>query len=129
MQSLKVQKTLTSKEELLRHRRPESPSTVDQKTQEDPLKASKKLTKTLQQALEMMDSELSRSIETARTLDSSMKVMDKTSQEYTVFGTLMESASSIMTKLKRKQWLDWILLGVGLLIFFSTVLYIISRRF
>ena len=76
-----------------------------------------------------MDTELSRSIETARTLDSSTKVMDKTNQEFTVFGTLMESASSIMTTLKRKQWLDWILLGLGLIVFFSTVLYIISRRF
>jgi protein transport protein SEC20 len=127
-QALVVHKRLTSKDELLRTRHQAKGSLASQTSKEDPLKSSKKLTQTLQQALEMMDTELSRSIETARTLDTSTKTLGQTVQELGVFGSLLQSASAVMGRLHRKQWIDWALLGLGLLLFLSSVGYIVSRR-
>ena len=51
------------------------------------LQSAQRVTHSLQQALEMMNNELERSIESNKTLDSSTKILEKTRDEYTTYQT------------------------------------------
>lgn len=119
--ALKAQKQLvhSQSQQLLRQR---------VQSVEDPLKSSQKLTQSLQEALEMMNLELSRSVETAQSLQTSSQSLSKTRDEYALFSVLLGNASGIVGMLQQKEIRERWMLVVGLLIFFGTVGYIFSKR-
>ena len=90
---------------------------------------SKKLSSSLRQALEMMNHETNKSFIVTQSLISSNEILGKSDQNLSSFSSLMGSSFKIMKNLQKKEWFERLLILFGLLIFFSSVLYIISKRF
>lgn len=58
----------------------------------------------------------------------SSRTMSSTYSEYQNFGSLLNLSKAIITKLETSDWLDRILVLLGLLFFLSVVIYIIKKR-
>ena len=86
-----------------------------------PVSDSKKLTQSLTLALEIMNTECSRSIEATRTLISSNEILVKSDKNISSFSSLLGSSNKIVSNLQRKDWMERIMIIFGLFIFFSTV--------
>jgi hypothetical protein len=89
---------------------------------------SKKLNNSLNQALEILNNECSRSVEATRALLTSNETLKKSRNSLSTFSNVLKSSSRIVNNLQQKDWIERVLLLFGLLIFFSTVFYILSKR-
>ncbi|KAI9104757.1 Sec20-domain-containing protein [Phlyctochytrium arcticum] len=91
-------------------------------------KASSELTRSLQQAVEMMSTEVGRSAEVNKAFEESTRVMSQTVGEYHAFSSILQTSRQLVTKLQRRDWTDRLLLMFGLVVFSLTVLSILRRR-
>ncbi|EGF83497.1 hypothetical protein BATDEDRAFT_22242 [Batrachochytrium dendrobatidis JAM81] len=92
------------------------------------IQASNDITYGLKQAVQMISAEVERSIETVNTLEQSTNTLNRTQQEYSMIGDRLGVSKSIISSLNSRDWMDRALLGVGLLVFTLTMMYIIGRR-
>ncbi|KAI8902112.1 hypothetical protein BC833DRAFT_574446 [Globomyces pollinis-pini] len=92
------------------------------------LLASNNVTKGLKEAVSMMSNEIEKSQSALENLDNSTRTISGTSDVYGVMGDLLQNSKSLLKKLKNKDQYDRILLGIGLIIFSSTVIYIFWKR-
>ena len=77
---------------------------------------------------QVMHSQVKRSEETMHTLvNSSMKLGD-TKQEMDTIGASIKVGSRLISKFKRREFTDKILIFLGLVLFFGVVLYILKKR-
>ncbi|KAI9012903.1 Sec20-domain-containing protein [Gaertneriomyces semiglobifer] len=90
--------------------------------------ASSELTKALKHAVEIMNTEVEKSMEVVKTLEDSTRVIQQTHNEYQTFGSVLRTSRQLVTQLQRRDWTDRLLLGFGLLVFILTVLAILRRR-
>ncbi|CAM0139876.1 unnamed protein product [Umbelopsis sp. WA50703] len=92
------------------------------------LRASNDVTESLKRTSTLMQQELERSAFTTTVLADSSRTMSSTHSEYQNFGSLLTLSKSIITKLETSDWLDRIMLMLGLLFFLSVVIYIVKKR-
>lgn len=77
---------------------------------------------------QVMHSQVKQSEETMHTLvNSSMKLGD-TKQEMDTIGASIKVGSRLISKFKRREFTDKILIFLGLVLFFGVVLYILKKR-
>ena len=93
------------------------------------IRQSDEITKGLKQAVEMLNTEVERSVESVKELDASTKTMRKTKSEYMKVSDLLVSAGNIIKQLNNRDSKDRAILYTGLCIFLATIVYIIARRF
>nr|KAJ3410378.1 hypothetical protein HK105_002946 [Polyrhizophydium stewartii] len=111
--------------ELLRSRKPAKP--VDA-SNEALIRASNDITQGLEEAVKMMSAQVELSTETVRALEQSTATMSKTQAEYNVIADLLGASRLILRDLTNLDVKDRIILTIGLIIFLSTVVYVIGRR-
>jgi len=92
------------------------------------LKGHEELTDSLRQAVQMLTEEVQKSSQNSKLLDDSTSTLSKTSEEYKKYGNALNSNKKVVSSLKRRDLTDKILLGLGLLFFICTVLYVIGKR-
>jgi len=92
------------------------------------LKGHEELTDSLRQAVQMLTEEVQKSSQTSKLLDDSTSTLSKTTEEYKKYDNALNSNKKVVSNLKRRDLTDKILLGLGLLFFICTVLYVIGKR-
>ncbi|KNC98411.1 uncharacterized protein SPPG_06115 [Spizellomyces punctatus DAOM BR117] len=92
------------------------------------VQASNELTQSMRHAVEMLSTELGKSVEVNKAFDESSRVLSKTVTEYLAFGSVLRTSRQLVTKLQRRDWTDRLLLLFGLLVFTLSVLSILRRR-
>lgn len=95
----------------------------------DSVAAAQSLTGAMAATLQTLETEIQRSAIAQSALGTSTKTLDKSRTELGLFGVLLGSAGGYVKALERREWIDRGLLGAGLALFFSTVWYILSKRF
>jgi len=98
-------------------------------SKEDILKTSMSLTETLKRTRNFMNAQVSRSSDLLHEINEASKVVDKTLNQQKEYGGRTTEAKSLLTKLKRRDLTDKLLIYFGLIVFFLVVLYIIKARF
>ncbi|KAF2077922.1 hypothetical protein CYY_000800 [Polysphondylium violaceum] len=97
-------------------------------SKEDILKTSVSLTETLKRTRNFMNAQVSRSSDLLHEINEASKVVDKTLNQQKEYGGRTTEAKSLLTKLKRRDLTDKLLIYFGLLVFFLVVLYIFKAR-
>ena len=88
----------------------------------------KQVAQEMRETLGMMDAEINKSIYSLDELQQSNKVLKKTDDIYGTMDGLLKNSKKILIKLQSKDRTDRILLASGLVIFLSTVMYLIWKR-
>ncbi|KAG4082869.1 Sec20-domain-containing protein [Neocallimastix lanati (nom. inval.)] len=92
------------------------------------LKGHEELTDSLKQAVQMLTEEVQKSSQNSKLLDDSTSTLSKTTEEYKKYDNALNSNKKVVSSLKRRDFTDKILLGLGLLFFLCTVLYVVGKR-
>ncbi|ORX54945.1 Sec20-domain-containing protein [Hesseltinella vesiculosa] len=92
------------------------------------LNATNNVTEALQRTSTLMQQELEKSAYSISALADSSKTLSATVGEYQNLGSLLGMSRRLITQLEASDWLDRIVLGLGLLMFCLVVLYIIKKR-
>ncbi|KAI8071086.1 Sec20-domain-containing protein [Gongronella butleri] len=92
------------------------------------LKATTNVTEALQRTSTLMQQELEKSSYSMGALADSSKTLSATVNEYQNLGSLLGMSKRLITQLEASDWLDRIVLGLGLLMFCLVVVYIIKKR-
>lgn len=77
---------------------------------------------------QVMHSQVKRSEETMQTLVSSSTKIESTKNEMDTIGSSVKIGSRLISKFKRREFTDKVLIFLGLVLFFGVVLYILRKR-
>ncbi|KAI9202097.1 Sec20-domain-containing protein [Polychytrium aggregatum] len=118
------------REELLKTSGTERQELWQQKldTEEKLLQSNSELTSMLKNAVQMMNAEVEKSAQTTKALNDSTALLQKTHTEYSSYDRALRGGRAIITRLKRRDWTDKVMIMFGLLVFCLTVLHIIRKR-
>jgi len=98
------------------------------KTKQDMLNTAYKLTEDLHRVRNRMQSEVERSGEVLTELEKSSKQIGQVTGEHRLLEVSIRSGKNILTKLKRRDWTDRLLILFGLLFFLLVVFYVVKMR-
>ncbi|KAH7886827.1 Sec20-domain-containing protein [Phlebopus sp. FC_14] len=103
---------------------------VDQKTTEETAvtKTTTDLTHTLQRTVALMQQELERSVLSAQLLDSSTSTLQSASRSHDAIALVLGTSKQLVTALEKTDWMDRVLLILGLVCFGLVVLFILKQR-
>ena len=90
---------------------------------------SKDATSDLQRIARMMDVQVKHSEESADVLESSSQQITKIHDEYKGLTGLIAISRKLLNKYNRREITDTLLIFFGLILFFATVIFIVSKRF
>jgi protein transport protein SEC20 len=86
------------------------------------------VTENLVHIREMMATSLDQSEATTEILAGSSRTVSNTHEELKSFSNVVGSSRKLMNKYNRRELTDRLLICVGLLLFFSSVLYVVTKR-
>ncbi|CAO3644851.1 unnamed protein product [Cunninghamella blakesleeana] len=92
------------------------------------LRATSNVTDALKRTSTLMQQELEKSAYSANTLADSSKTISATLSEYENLGSLLNLSKRMITHLETSDWIDRIVLFIGITIFCLVVIYIIKKR-
>ena len=92
------------------------------------LNTATQLTESLRHTSQMMSNQLQQSMNAIQTLSESSATVKSTRNEYEGLTGLLSDSNKILTKLKRREFTDRILIYLGVAFFCLTVLYIVRKR-
>jgi len=90
---------------------------------------SKDATNDLQRIARMMDSQVKHSEDSTDLLQSSSQQITKIHDEYKGLTGLIAISRKLLNKYNRREITDTLLIFFGLILFFATVIFIVSKRF
>ncbi|XP_058101360.1 uncharacterized protein LOC131245726 [Magnolia sinica] len=90
--------------------------------------AAESITDSLRRTRQLMVQEVERSANTLTTFEESTGVLRKAENEYKGHRSLLMRTRRLLTTMQRQDVLDRVILVVGLLLFSSAVLYVVSKR-
>lgn len=86
------------------------------------------ITSNLVKIAEMMNSQVEHSIESTRVLEDSSKQLQETQEELKGMAGVIQMSKKLINKYSRRELTDTLLIFFGMVLFFSTVIYIILKR-
>ena len=86
------------------------------------------ITQNLMDIARMMDAQVKKGEETNTVLQESSEMIKQTGEEFKSLGGMISVARKLINKYNRRELTDTLLIFFGLVLFFATVLYIISKR-
>ncbi|KAM9962663.1 hypothetical protein ACTFIW_007442 [Dictyostelium discoideum] len=101
----------------------------NQNSKADLLKTSISLTDTLKRTRNFMNTQVSRSSDILHEINESSKIVDKTVNQQKEYENITTEGKSLLTKLKRRDMTDKLLIWFGLIVFLLVVVYILKVRF
>jgi len=101
---------------------------LKERTRQDAVKVTKNLTEGLRRTRSTMSNEVERSLATIQELDASNKIINNTILQHKEYGSFVRSGRGLLTKLKRREFTDRLLIFFGVLLFLLVVLYIVKQR-
>ncbi|PKI38657.1 hypothetical protein CRG98_040943 [Punica granatum] len=90
--------------------------------------AAESITESLRRTRQLMVQEVERSAATLMTFDESTGVLKKAESEYKGQRSLLMRTRNLLSTMQRQDVIDRIILVVGFILFFSAVLYVVSKR-
>eukprot|EP01138_Halocafeteria_seosinensis_P008803 gb/GECG01008997.1/.p1 GENE.gb/GECG01008997.1/~~gb/GECG01008997.1/.p1 ORF type:complete len:367 (+),score=59.93 gb/GECG01008997.1/:1-1101(+) len=93
------------------------------------LSHQKRVSSSLQRTRDLMSQEMERMSSLASVLDETGQYLSGTVEEHTAFGADTSESQQVLRRLRRENMIDKAVIGFGMAIFFSTVLYIWYKRF
>lgn len=117
----------SEKEELLGR---QSSSNMRQRNfnKENLAKTASNITQDLRSIARMMESQVKQSEADMQTLASSSAQIKDTQDEYKGLSGIIQTSKNLLNKYNRREITDRLLIFFGLVLFFSTVLYILKKR-
>lgn len=91
-------------------------------------KTASNITQDLMSIARMMDSQVKQSESDMQTLASSSAQIKDTQEEYKGLSGIIQTSKNLLNKYNRREVTDRLLIFFGLILFFSTVLYILKKR-
>lgn len=91
-------------------------------------KVASNITSNLVRIAEMMNSQVEHSTESTRVLEESSKQLQETQEELKGMAGIIQMSKKLINKYSRRELTDTLLIFFGLILFFSTVIYIILKR-
>jgi len=102
---------------------------LGEKVAEDALmKANDDVTDALRRTVDLMQSELERSVLASQMLDESSATLRSTSNVHDTLTTVMDTSKQLIVALEKSDWLDRLLILSGLAFFMLVVLFILKQR-
>ena len=98
------------------------------RSQEKAASIASNVTSNLVRIAEMMNSQVEHNIESARVLEDSSKQLQETHEELKGMTGVIHMSKKLINKYSRRELTDTLLIFFGLVLFFSTVIYIILKR-
>ena len=98
------------------------------KSQEKAAKVSSNITANLLKIAEMMNSQVEHNIESTQVLEESSKQLQETQEELKGMAGVIQMSKKLINKYSRRELTDTLLIFFGLVLFFSTVIYIVLKR-
>lgn len=98
------------------------------KNQEKATKVTKNITSNLVKIAEMMNSQVEHGMESTRVLEESSKQLVETQEELKGMAGVIQMSKKLINKYSRRELTDTLLILFGLVLFFSTVTYIVLKR-
>eukprot|EP00794_Sanderia_malayensis_P004856 gene4856-5493_t len=92
------------------------------------LNVTSTITSDLIKIAEMMSTQVEHSIESANHLEESSKQLTETHEEYKSMTGFIQMSKKLINKYMRRETTDTLLIFFGLILFFSTVVYIVLKR-
>lgn len=89
---------------------------------------NQEITRDLQKIARIMDSQVKRGEESNETLELSSQQIREVHEEYKGMTGFISMARKLLNKYNRRELTDNLLMFFGLLLFFATVIYILSKR-
>ena len=86
------------------------------------------ITSNLVKIAEMMNSQVEHSIESTRVLEDSSKQLQETQEELKGMAGVIQMSKKLINKYSRRELTDTLLIFFGMVLFLSTVIYIILKR-
>lgn len=130
LEHLEKSSLLTSSTDFGADSSPASDSKVRQRKLQKSEIANKnqEITRDLQKIARMMDSQVKRGEESNEILESSSQQIREVHEEYKGMTGFISVARKLLNKYNRRELTDNLLMFFGLLLFFATVIYIVSKR-
>ena len=91
-------------------------------------KVAENVTESLMELRQIMHSQVKRSEDTMGTLVNSSVQLGGTKNEMETIGANVQAGSGLISKFKRREFTDKVLIFLGLVLFFGVVLYILKKR-
>ncbi|KAK4770865.1 hypothetical protein SAY87_031397 [Trapa incisa] len=90
--------------------------------------AAESITDSLRRTRQLMVQEVERSASTLVTFEESTGVLKKAESEYKGHRSLLMRTRNLLSTMQRQDVMDRIILAIGFVLFFSAVLYVVSKR-
>eukprot|EP00795_Rhopilema_esculentum_P007877 gene7877-13759_t len=98
------------------------------KSQEKAAKVSSNITANLLKIAEMMNSQVEHNIESTKVLEESSNQLQETQEELKGMAGVIQMSKKLINKYSRRELTDTLLIFFGLVLFFSTAIYIVLKR-
>ena len=98
------------------------------KMQEKAANVTSNITANLMKIAEMMSTQVEHGIESTKVLEDSSKQLIETQEELKGMAGVIQMSKKLINKYSRRELTDTLLIFFGLVLFFSTVVYVILKR-
>lgn len=98
------------------------------KTQQKAVNVTSNITANLVKIAEMMSTQVEHGIESTKVLEDSSKQLTETQEELKGMAGVIQMSKKLISKYSRRELTDTLLIFFGLVLFFSTVVYVILKR-
>ncbi len=92
------------------------------------MKANSDVTDALRRTIDLMQTELERSVLSTQLLDSSSSSLRSTSLQHDTLSSVMSTSKQIITALEKSDWLDRMLILSAFAFFVLVILFILKQR-
>ena len=94
----------------------------------DVVQHSQDFTSSLERSRAILSAEIKRSEDALQNLANSTSTLESTADEYDKFSSALGAGKATVNKLTRRDYTDMVMIGLGVLCFLLTVLYILKKR-
>ena len=98
------------------------------KTKDQASKAASNITANLLKIAEMMNTQVSHGEESTKQLEDSSKQLLNTQEELKGMAGVIQMSKKLINKYNRRELTDTLLIFFGLVLFFSTVIFVVLKR-